>query len=199
MSLRCSPPRSATSSSLTILTMCWPGVSDSRTSAPTARSRMRSTKARATLKLTSASSSAMRTSRSPASTSSLLSLPLPEKRLKTSPRRSLRESNIASGAPAAGGQAAAKLGLDGVAAGELRGVAEALLVVGELSQGAAHQVERSAAAHPELLGELGVRPVLVEPEPARLALVLGEQGAIDVEQTLTPNDLGGDVARELIG
>src|SRR6202022_3152223 len=98
----------------------------------------------ATLKLTSASSSAMRTSRSPAWTSSLVSFPLPEKRLKTSPRRSLRESNIASGAPAAGGGAAAEVSLDGGAAGQLRGVSEALLVVGQLRQSAADQVVGAA-------------------------------------------------------
>ena len=44
--LRCSPPSRATNSSLTIFTICWPGVSDSRTSDPTARSRIRSTNAR---------------------------------------------------------------------------------------------------------------------------------------------------------
>src|SRR5436189_186477 len=57
------PPRSPTSSSWTTLTTCWAGVSDLRTSWPTAFSRTRSTKARTTLKLTSASRRATRTSR----------------------------------------------------------------------------------------------------------------------------------------
>ena len=49
------PPSSSISSSWTTLTTCWAGVSDLSTSCPIAFSRTRSTKARTTLKLTSAS------------------------------------------------------------------------------------------------------------------------------------------------
>ncbi len=58
-----SPPSIATSSSLTILTTCWPGVTDLRTFWPTAFSVTAAMKSRATGSATSASSSATRTSR----------------------------------------------------------------------------------------------------------------------------------------
>src|SRR5258708_4877420 len=128
-----------------------------------ARSRMRSTNARATLKLTSASSSAMRTSRRPASTSSLLSLPRPLRRRKTSVSRSASESNIALRAPPADaqrGDPCLQPGLDGVAASQLGGVPEALLHVRQLGQRTADEVVGAAAADAERHGELGVRPVL---------------------------------------
>src|SRR5438309_11359851 len=50
------PPSRATISSRTSFTTCWPGLTDLSCSAPTARSRTRSTKPRVTSKLTSASS-----------------------------------------------------------------------------------------------------------------------------------------------
>ena len=64
-----SAPSVATSSSWTILTTIWPGVTDLTTVAPTACSRTRSVKLRTTSSATSASSSARRTSRIAASTS----------------------------------------------------------------------------------------------------------------------------------
>ena len=68
----CSPPlaspKSASSSSRTILTTCWLGVRLLSTAWSIARSRTRSMNALTTLKLTSASSSARRISRSAAST-----------------------------------------------------------------------------------------------------------------------------------
>src|SRR5512133_1106720 len=62
-SLESPDPISAVSSSWTIFTTCWPGVRLLATSAPSARSRTRATKSFTTSKLTSASSSASRTSR----------------------------------------------------------------------------------------------------------------------------------------
>src|SRR5690606_13480401 len=56
---------------------CWPGVRLFMTSSPTARSRTRAMKSLTTRKLTSASSSARRTSRSASSTSFSVSLPRP--------------------------------------------------------------------------------------------------------------------------
>jgi len=55
--LAVSPPRMVISSSLTILTTCWAGLSAPETSAPLARSLMRATNARTTCSETSASSS----------------------------------------------------------------------------------------------------------------------------------------------
>ena len=184
--LRCSPPSSATSSSLTIFTICWPGVSDSSTSLPIARSRMRSTKARATRKLTSASSRATRTSRKP-------------------------DLDVLLGETAAAGEAAQRRGepiaecfehrqaLTGAVARRARSPASMrsrrsssaawpsrVLEVLELRQRAAHQVVGAAAGAREVLGELGERPVLVEVQAAGLALVLGEHGAVDVEEPLLP-------------
>src|SRR5437870_5604427 len=57
------PPSSSTSSPCTTFTTCCAGVSEASTSWPTAFSLTRSTKARTTLKFTSASRSATRTSR----------------------------------------------------------------------------------------------------------------------------------------
>ena len=181
---RCSPPSSARSSSSTIFTMCCPGVSDSRTSLPTARALIRSTNARATRKLTSASSSATRTSRSPASTSSRVSLPRPLKRRSAALRRSLRESNIASARVARAAQAGSQRSLDSVAPRQLGGVPEALLVMSELDECPANEVVRAAPGALEVLGELGERPVVVEVQAAGIALVLGEQRAVHVQQAL---------------
>ena len=85
---------SAVSSSLTILTTCWPALSDSSTSAPTARSRTRAVNSFTTLKLTSASSSARRTSRMAASTSASVTRPRPVRAPRVLRRRSERASNM---------------------------------------------------------------------------------------------------------
>ena len=86
--------RSATSSSLTIFTICWPADRLSRISPPMARSRTRATKSLTTLKLTSASRSARRTSRIAASTSASLIRPRPVRVPRVLRRRSLRVSNM---------------------------------------------------------------------------------------------------------
>src|SRR3989442_14647756 len=88
------PPRSPTSSSWTTLTTCWAGVSDLRTSWPTAFSRTRSTKARTTLKLTSASRRATRTSRRASWMFSSVRRPRPPRRSKIDCKRVLRESSM---------------------------------------------------------------------------------------------------------
>ena len=73
---------------------------------------------------------------------------------------------------------------------ELGRVAKALLEVLELRQRAAHQVVGAASGAGEVLGELGEGPILMEVQPARVALMFGEQGAVDVEQTLLPHTGG---------
>ena len=72
------PPIISVSSSLTILMTCCDGVRLSSTSSPTQRSVTFLTKSFATRKLTSASSSAMRTSRIATFTSASLSFPRPD-------------------------------------------------------------------------------------------------------------------------
>ncbi len=94
-SARSPPDRSAVSSSLTILTTCWPALSEVMTSAPIARSRTRAVKSLTTLKLTSASSSARRTSRMAVSTSASLIRPRPVSEPSVLRRRSERASNMA--------------------------------------------------------------------------------------------------------
>ena len=69
------PPMSAVSSSLTILTTCWPGFSWFSTSEPRQRSLTVEVNDLTTLKLTSASSSARRISRIVALTSASVSVP----------------------------------------------------------------------------------------------------------------------------
>src|SRR5438309_8946967 len=88
------PPSSSTSSSWTTFTTCWAGVSDLRTSWPIAFSRTRSTKPRTTLKLTSASSRATRTSRSASWMLSSVSRPWPPRRSKIDCSLALKESNM---------------------------------------------------------------------------------------------------------
>ncbi len=90
------PPSSSTSSPWTILTTCWPGVRLWRSSCPTAFSRTRSTKDRTTLKLTSASRRAMRTSRSASWMFFSVRRPAPRRRSKIASRRCVRASNIGS-------------------------------------------------------------------------------------------------------
>ena len=79
--------------------------------------------------------------------------------------------------------------LDRIATTQLGFVAETLLKSCELRRGPAHQVVRGAPRAPEALGDLAVRPVLVEMEPAGLALMLGQECAIDIEQALVMDSL----------
>src|SRR5262245_8200677 len=88
------PPSSSTSSPCTTFTTCWAGVRDLRTSCPTAFSFTRSMKARTTLKLTSASSRATRTSRSASWMLSSVRRPRPPSRSKIACSRVLRESSM---------------------------------------------------------------------------------------------------------
>src|ERR1700737_2773350 len=84
---------SSTKPSCTILMTACAGVSDSSTSAPTARSRMEAMKSLTTIRLTSASSSATRTSRRTSETSASVNLPRERSRAKIAFRRSLRFEN----------------------------------------------------------------------------------------------------------
>ena len=88
-----SPPSISTRWSLTILMTCWPGATLFSTSAPTAFSRTPATKSLTTGSATSASSRAMRTSRSAASTSASLSAPRRVSVSKTPPNLPDRLSN----------------------------------------------------------------------------------------------------------
>src|SRR5712664_3578711 len=90
-----SEPKVAISSSWTILTTIWPGVTDLTTVAPTACSRTFSMRLRTTSSETSASNSARRTSRIAASTSASDSDPRPVSRSRMPPSRSDRLSNNA--------------------------------------------------------------------------------------------------------
>ena len=92
-SRRVSPPRIVTSSSLTILTICWAGFSAPLTSSPRARSLTAATNSLTTGSATSASSSAIRISRAVASMSASESRPFPRRFLKVSARRSERVAN----------------------------------------------------------------------------------------------------------
>ncbi len=92
-SRRVSPPRTLTSSSLTILMTCWAGLSAWETSAPRARSLTAPMNALTTGSATSASSSAMRISRAVASMSASESRPLPRSLVKTAESRSESVSN----------------------------------------------------------------------------------------------------------
>src|SRR5262244_3385628 len=88
------PPSSSTSSSWTTFTTCCAGVSDVSTSCPTALIFTRSMKARTTLKLTSASRSATRTSRSASWMFSSDSRPRPPSLSKMVCSLVLRESSM---------------------------------------------------------------------------------------------------------
>ena len=88
------PPSSSTSSSRTTLTTCCPGVSDWSTSCPTALTRTRSMKPFTTLKLTSASSRATRTSRRASWMFSSVNRPNPRSRSRMPVRRLVRLSSI---------------------------------------------------------------------------------------------------------
>ena len=92
-STRVSPPRMVTSSSLTILIICWAGLRAPESSAARARSLTAAMKSLTTERLTSASSSAIRISRAVASMSASDSRPLPRRFLNVAARRSCRVSN----------------------------------------------------------------------------------------------------------
>ena len=77
-----------------ILIICWPGWTDWTTSSPKALPLMDSTKSLATLKCTSASSSAMRTSRRDSETLPSEIFPSPRRLRKTFCNLPLRESNM---------------------------------------------------------------------------------------------------------
>ena len=87
-------PIKATNSSLTILTNTWPGVRLLMTSSPCAASRTRLIKLFTTGKATSASSKAMRTSRSVSLILSSLRRPWPRIFLMVRPSRSVNTSSI---------------------------------------------------------------------------------------------------------
>src|SRR5437588_8256247 len=89
------PPSISINSSLTIVRTCCAREKLPRTSAPIAFSLTRSTNWRTTLRLTSASNNASRTSRIASLTSASVSLPLPLKLVKTPSRRFDKLSNIA--------------------------------------------------------------------------------------------------------
>ena len=89
-----SPPITATSSSWMIFTICWPGVTEVSTSEPMAFSLTAFTKSRVTLKFTSASRNARRTSRSDSATFSSVSLPCPRRFLRVDSRESVSCENI---------------------------------------------------------------------------------------------------------
>ena len=92
--------------------------------------------------------------------------------------------------PRARSTCARRLGLDAVAAVELGGEAEPLLEALQLRERPPHQVVGAAAGAAQVLGELGDRPVLVEVQAAGLALMVGEHGAVDVEQPLARGVVG---------
>ena len=98
-SRRVSPPRIATSSSLTILMTCCAGLSAPLTSSPRARSLTAPTNSLTTGSATSASSSAIRISRAVASMSASESRPLPRRFLKVSASRSESVANTVAFSP----------------------------------------------------------------------------------------------------
>src|SRR5262245_25373392 len=87
-------PRSSVSSSAMILTICWPGWTLWTTSSPMDLVLTRSMKSRATLKFTSASSNASRTSRRASPTLDSEILPRPRRLRKAFWSLLLNESNI---------------------------------------------------------------------------------------------------------
>ena len=91
-----SEPSMATSSSCTILTTIWPGVTDLTTSWPTALAFTLSVNSRTTSSATSASSSARRTSRMASATSLSVSDPRRVSLSRMPDRRSDRDWNIRS-------------------------------------------------------------------------------------------------------
>src|SRR3954451_5134613 len=104
VSRRYSPPRMPTSSSFTICTTCCAGFRARFTSAPSARSRIVFVKRLTTSRLTSASSSARRISRTVPSTSEAVRRPLPRRFASASVRRSESEPKVAIGPAVYGGR-----------------------------------------------------------------------------------------------
>src|SRR5262245_11535613 len=91
------PPISVASSSLTIFTTCWSGVSELMTSAPRARSPMAVVSSLTTGRLTSASSRDSRIARMARSMSPSLSRPRPRSESKTPWSLTVRASYIRPG------------------------------------------------------------------------------------------------------
>jgi hypothetical protein len=89
-----------------------------------------------------------------------------------------------SGAHCCYAQAGAKAGLDAIPAVELGCVPKTILEVIKLRQRPTDEIVGATASAREVFGELGERPVLVKVQAAGLALMVGEQGAVDVEQPL---------------
>ena len=89
-----SEPRTSIKTSFTIFITCWPGVTDLKTSSPTALTLTLSINSFTTDNATSASSNADRTSLSALSTSPSESEPLLVRPLKTLPSLSVKFSNM---------------------------------------------------------------------------------------------------------
>ena len=87
-------PRSFSSSSLIIFTICWPGVTDLMTSSPTHCAFTLSMNSLATLKCTSAESRALRTSSSAAAMFSSVSFPRPRRLRSAFDKFSVSPSSI---------------------------------------------------------------------------------------------------------
>jgi hypothetical protein len=91
-----------------------------------------------------------------------------------------------SGGHHSDGETGAQICLEAIAAIEFGGMSEALLEMLELCKCAPDEIVGTAACAREVLGKLGERPVLVEVEAARLALVFCEHGAVDIKEPLLP-------------
>src|SRR5690606_35400296 len=92
-------PITAASSSRTTLIRAWPGVSDFSTSWPTARTLIRCTSACTTGRATSASSRAMRTSRTASPMLDSVNRPRPRRRSMVPDRRWVSDSNMRARKP----------------------------------------------------------------------------------------------------
>ena len=53
-----------------------------------------------------------------------------------------------------------------------------------VGQATLNQIGGATAAHPEVLGQFGVGPVVIQIEPAGVALAIGQNRAVDVEEAL---------------
>ena len=152
-SRRVSPPRIATSSSLTILMTCWAGFSARDTSSPSARSLTAAMNSRTTGSATSASSRAMRISRAVASMSASDSRPLPRSPVNTAESRSERVSNTPPAYGALARHGRARAGAAGVGAGMI-----AMCQPRPRSRPSVRPVDRTPA-HRRRHGSLGHRQV----------------------------------------
>src|SRR6185312_17193322 len=139
--------------------------------------RTRSTNSLTTLKLTSASRRASRTSRSPASTSSARSTPRPESFFSAAASRSPRVSNI-SARLAQEGELALERGDLAAPAPRFGKEAQPLLVLGQRPRGSADDVVDGGPRRAVVIGDLGKRPVLLQIEVQHGRLVLGQQRAV---------------------